>query len=457
MRHSRNRSNGAASLDRRRFLGRAASLAAASATLARQGGADDFPAVSDPRATDGDLRFEPNWTEQLTVRVGCSEGDLVGRSDRPIQAAIDYVAGLGGGTVELSAGVYTLRRALFLRPRVRLTGRGADTVITKIASSTVGLAADSDWYDQEITLKDDGGFQVGDDVVLRATNPHDGGQETLKRTLVARSGNRFKLDKGLRTNLWLAGNPTCASLFPLLTSERTADVVIEDLALDGNREQNDLLDGNYAGCIFLQDCNRFTIRRVTARNYHGDGISFQICHDVRVEECHCHDNADLGIHPGSGSQRPRILQNRLERNGIGVFWCWGVKFGLAENNAIHDNRDYGISIGHCDTDNVMRNNDIRGSGKAGILFRDDSRGADFWPHRNLIERNRILDSGGPDGIGIDIQGKSRDLRILHNEIRETREPAERIGIRIGADVGHVELHANRLAGFAHEVVDHRAG
>ena len=40
------------------------------------------------------------------------------------------------------------------------------------------------------------------------------------------------------------------------------------------------------------------------------------------------------MHPGSGSQRPRILNNRLEDNDLGLFWCWGVKFGLAEGNWI---------------------------------------------------------------------------------------------------------------------------
>ena len=193
--------------------------------------------------------------------------------------------------------------------------------------------------------------------MLRATNPHDGGPTVIKRTLVARSGNRFKLNDGLRENLWVSGKPTCASLFPLLTSEHTADVVIEDLTLDGNRAQNENLDGNYAGCIFLQDCNRYTMRRVEARNYNGDGISFQICHDVVVEECHSHDHAGLGLHPGSGSQRPRLIGNRLERNEIGLFWCWGVKYGLAERNRIDANRSYGISVGHNDTDNVMRDND----------------------------------------------------------------------------------------------------
>ena len=239
----------------------------------------------------------------------------------------------------------------------------------------------------------------------------------------ARSGDRFKLDDGLRENLWLSGEPTCSSLFPLLTSEHTADVVIENLTLDGNAGNNENFNGNYGGCVFLQDCNRFTLRNVEARNYNGDGISFQVCHDVVVENCYSHDNADLGVHPGSGSQRPVIRGCRLERNTIGLFWCWGVKYGLAEGNRIEDNRRYGISIGHNDTDNVMRNNVVCNSGQVGILFRDEPQGVDFWPNRNVVESNRVHDSGGEQGIAIDIQGRTKDVRIARNEIRETRSPS----------------------------------
>jgi hypothetical protein len=260
-------------------------------------------------------------------------------------------------------------------------------VLTKIASETVPLADDSNWFDREITLAEGKDFRVGDGVLIRAENPHNGSTDYIKRSLVARSGNRFRLDDGLRENVWLSGKPTCSSLFPLLTSENTTDVVIENLTLDGNGKKNENLNGNYAGCIFLQDCNRYTIHKVEARNYNGDGISFQVCHDVVIDECYCHDNTNLGVHPGSGSQRPLVRNSRMVNNDIGLFWCWGVKYGLAEGNQIDGNRSYGSSIGHCDTENVMRNNRITNSGKVGILFRDESRGRDFWPNRNLIENN----------------------------------------------------------------------
>ena len=78
------------------------------------------------------------------------------------------------------------------------------------------------------------------------------------------------------------------------------NVTIESLALDGNKAHNGELDGNYAGCIFLQDCADVAIRKVVARDYRGDGISWQICHDVTVEDCESRNHTGLGLHPGRG-------------------------------------------------------------------------------------------------------------------------------------------------------------
>jgi hypothetical protein len=295
---------------------------------------------------------------------------------------------------------------------------------------------------------------VGDGVCLKTKNPHNGGTDVAKRTLVARSGNRFKLDRALRQNFWEMGDSTCATLFPIFSGENIADVVIENIALDGNKANNENLDGNYAGCVFLQDCSRISMRRVTARNYNGDGLSWQICHDVLVENCHSHDHAGLGLHPGSGSQRPTIRGNRVERNDIGIFFCWGVKFGLAEKNRIDKCRSSGISIGHRDNNNLIRDNDITGSGKVGVLFRPE-RGKAFAPHRNRVENNRIIDSGPDDGVAIDVQGETDAIILAQNQIRESRGPMKRVGIRLGPQAGRVELVDNAIDGLAVPVEDLR--
>lgn len=438
-------------MHRRDFLRLSSVMSVAAAVPAF---AADRPPVTFPRATSGDTAVEPDWDERLTVTVGPKEAQIVGTTEKALQAAVDYVTRFGGGTVKILPGTYKLRNSVYLAPNIRILGSGDDSILIKEPSVKAKLAADSDWYDQEITLVDAKGFQVGDGVCLRTKNPHNGGVDVAKRTLIARSGNRFKLDKALRQNFWEMGDSTAATLFPIFSGEFIADVTIENVVLDGNKANNENLDGNYAGCIFLQDCNRFNIRNVTARNFNGDGISWQICHDVVVENCRSLDNTGLGLHPGSGSQRPVIRNNVLERNDIGIFFCWGVKFGLAEKNKIDGNKSYGVSIGHRDNNNLVVDNDILASGKVGVLFRPE-RGKAFAPHRNRIENNRIVDSGPAEGIAIDVQGETEAILLSKNEIRETRKPEQRIGIRVGAQTRDVNLAENRIEGFSTAVQDLR--
>ena len=130
-----------------------------------------FPSSPIRARRDGDDRFEPNWEQRLTITVGRQKADLIGSDDKVLQAAVDYVAGKGGGTVKVLPGVFTLRAAVVLRSGIRLVGSGTDSVITRVASERVSLAADSDWYDQEVTWPNRGSFRVGDGVVFQAKDP----------------------------------------------------------------------------------------------------------------------------------------------------------------------------------------------------------------------------------------------------------------------------------------------
>jgi hypothetical protein len=397
---------------------------------------------------------EPNWSEHLTLTVGPERADLVGTNEKVIQAAVDWVARFGGGTVKILPGVYRFRNAVYLQSRVRILGSGLDSVIVKEPSAAAKLADDSDWFDQEITFADARGFQIGDGICIRVKDPDKGELKVIKRTLVARDGNRFKLDRALREDVFLQGEPKVESLFPLFSGENLADVTIENIALDGNKANNQNLDGNYAGCIWMQDCNRMTMRKVTARCFNGDGISWQICHDVLVEDCHSHDHTGLGLHPGSGSQRSIIRRNRMAGNEQGLFLCWGVRWGLAESNYIEGSRLYGVSIGHHDTDNIIRDNEIRASGAVGILFRKEPEPS-FQGNRNCLEKNRILGLTQEQGIGVDIQGHTKSIIIRENEIREAQAAGKRVGIRIGPEAEEITLADNRIEGFSQAVLDMR--
>lgn len=392
----------------------------------------------------------------LSVTVGTADAQISGNDDRAIQAGVDYLAALGGGTLKILPGEYHLNNAIYLRSNIQIEGSGSDTTLIKNRSVQTTLAVDSDWYDDNVTLTASAGFEVGYGICLRAKAPGNRGQNVIKRTIIGRDGDRFWLDRPLEKNFWVDHDAEVSTLFPILSGEQICDIQIRNLVLDGDRANNAHLDGNYAGCIFLQNCERIQIENVEARNYNGDGISWQICHDVMVTECRSLNNADLGLHPGSGSQRPVMQNNHLEGNRLGLFFCWGVKHGVAEHNRILNNGEYGISIGHRDTDNTIRSNQIEGSGKVGIYFREEPNEG-RCPHRNVVQNNRIVNSGSDGaGTGIDIRGETRSIHIIDNELVETREPAKHVGVQIGEQTADIVLEGNAFSGLGVDVADLRA-
>src|SRR5262249_51894891 len=149
------------------------------------------------------------------------------------------------------------------------------------------------------------GFQVGDGVRLVAKDPHGKGTNIIQRTLIAASGNRFKLDGRLEERFHVGGDPQIATNFALLQCTNVADVIIENITVDGNKAQNQMVDkGAFDdGSIRLDETNRIILRGVTVRNFYCDGIVWGISHDVVVEQCHVHDGVRLAVHSGSGSQR----------------------------------------------------------------------------------------------------------------------------------------------------------
>src|SRR5687768_11279682 len=209
-------------MNRRSFFATGSALLGAGALAANETN-PQAPRVIRPRATSGDP-IEPNWGERIRITVGPQKADLVGSDHRVVQAAVDYVAGLGGGTVQILPGTYRFRNAVQLRSGVRIAGSGVDSVCIKEPSTKTLLAQNSDWYDQEVTLTDPKGFQVGDGVVLRTKNPHNGSFDTYKRTLIARSGNRFKLNQMLVENFWTKEGASAATLFALFDGYRIADI-----------------------------------------------------------------------------------------------------------------------------------------------------------------------------------------------------------------------------------------
>src|SRR4029077_19976017 len=96
---------------------------------------------------------------QVMIEVGQRDGVAIrGEDGRAIQAAIDYVASLGGGTVRVGEGRYALRTCLTLRSGVRLVGSGEKTVLMLDEGFRTVLSVDGDANQRQITVADASGL-----------------------------------------------------------------------------------------------------------------------------------------------------------------------------------------------------------------------------------------------------------------------------------------------------------
>ena len=211
-----------------------------------------------------------------------------------------------------------------------------------------------------------------------------------------------------------------ATVFPVISGYDLQQARVENLVVDGNRDENLALDGCRGAGIFLYRGFDTTIQNCTVRNYFGDGFSFQQSNDVSVLNCISEHNADKGFHPGSGSQRATVKGCVARQNGTdGLFLCWRVRHGVFADNQLEDNQRFGISIGHKDSDNVLEGNRIVRNGEDGIFFRNES--AAMAAHRNQLTGNVIEDNGKHGAAaGIRIRGETTDLIFRSNVIRDTR-------------------------------------
>ena len=56
--------------------------------------------------------------------MGPKAADLVGSTEKVVQAAVDSIARWGGGTVKFLPGNYRFRNAVYLQSNVRVLGSG---------------------------------------------------------------------------------------------------------------------------------------------------------------------------------------------------------------------------------------------------------------------------------------------------------------------------------------------
>jgi len=385
-----------------------------------------------------------------TVTVAQSgQADVIGTDNVALQKAADMLR--PGDTLAIGAGQWLMEDKLVI-PVSNATVRGikGETVLFKSAGVSSKVVDCGDYGERVLVVAEPEKFKVGMGITAQ-DDIHASGWDVTVTTIQAIVGDTLKIEPyTVRDYDYETGHSMVENKFPILTAYEKEGLVIEDITVDGNREGGTgYIDGCRGGGIYLYDCRNCVIRGCEVRNYNGDGISFQITDNIKVLDCESHHNFGYGVHPGTGSPNAEITGCHFHHNDqIGFFLCWRVRYGKFSNNVIENNGQYGISIGHKDTDNLFEGNTIRGNGICGVIFRQETE--KLSGHRNVFRGNTIADNGGPkEGYGVYVEAPAHDLTFEGNTIEETRSGAEATqqwGIWVSKAAGPVKSEGNTFRG-----------
>ena len=372
--------------------------------------------------------------------------DVVGNDNAALQKAAGMLR--PGDTLRIGAGTWQMENSLFVPSGVTVQGVPGQTVLKKSRGVASALAEDGDYGESNLLVAEPEKFHPGMGIAILDDKLASGWDISVS-AVTAVNGKWLRISPmTVRDYESERQHARVTNTFPILCVMNAENVVLDGITVDGNRAENAYIDGCRGGAIYLYCVRNVTVRNSVARNYNGDGISFQITDGVRVENCESFGHAGYGLHPGTGSARPVVENCRLHQNGdIGLFLCWRVRHGRFANNTIEDNGHYGISIGHKDTDNEFVDNTIARNGVTGVYFRQET--ALNSGHRNTFRNNRVVDNGGVRaGYGFYIEPHAGDLLIEKNQIADTRATGrtQRIGIYKVAGAGPVVARENTTSG-----------
>jgi len=373
-----------------------------------------------------------------TVTVAQSgAADVVGADNAALQKAASLLK--PGDTLSIGPGTYEMHNSLFVPSGVTVRGSVGKTILKKSRGVESALIEDGDYGERLLPVAEPEKFRPG--MGIAVMDDSSSGWDISISTVAAVKPPYLVIDPMTVRDYDLERqHARVRNSFPILCAINAEKVVFEDIIVDGNRAENAYIDGCRGGAIYMYNVRDVTVRNCTARNYNGDGISFQITENVSVLNCESYGHAGYGIHPGTGSARPLVKGCRIHHNGgVGLFLCWRVRHGRFEDNIIQENGHHGISVGHKDTDNQFLNNTIARNGSSGVYFRKET--LKNSGHRNTFRNNKVLDNGNPrEGYGFYIAPFVSDLVIEDNEIADTRATGrtQRIGIYRAAGAGSLE-------------------
>jgi hypothetical protein len=366
-----------------------------------------------------------------------------------VQTAIDALAGQGGGKVILPEMELTLDRGLHLRSGIELIGQGEKTVLCKGPGRVYPLSGYHNYGMCDAPLKSAAGLEVGMTVSVHDRRTHGGFYETFA-TITWINGNWVGLDHGIEADYSAEEAPCLTTIYPLVCGHRIRSAAVRHLRLEGNRQdQEKAMGGCRGGAVYFAQSRELEIEGVIERDYLGEGLSFQMCRNVRIIDCRFDENTGNGLHPGAGSTNALFERCRGQGNErSGFFFCVRANHIAVQDCTFKRNR-LGVSIGTRDCHNRIEDCTIEANRGAGVLVRPTPRPTEV--HSCLVSHCRILGNALEEGRGqVEITSDAHDL-IFENNRMAGCAPQEKAGVFVEPTARQVFVEGNQFKGCAQEV------
>ncbi len=334
------------------------------------------------------------------------------RSAAEIQAAIDSLK--QGGRVILPEMDLTLDRGIELRSGIELVGQGEKTVLRKGSGRIYPLTGYHNYGMCDVPLETTDGLAVGMTVSV-LDDVRRGFYETFAR-ITWIDGNWVGLDHGIEADYRAEDGPRLTTAYPMIFGHGVAGASVRDLSLEGVPEDQDVDMGGCRGsAIYFVRSRGIEVTGVRERNYHGEGLGFQMCRDVVIRDCAINENTGNGIHPGAGSTNCLIEDCTGAGNGkSGFFFCVRANH-ITVKQCLFERNGTGVSIGTRDCHNVIDSCRIAANRGEGVLLREGPKPVEV--HSCRITGCRIDGNAVEKGVGqIAVRGDAHDVVLQGNEI-----------------------------------------
>jgi len=380
----------------------------------------------------------------IILTVGGEQADIQGFSNKSIQLAVDALPA-EGGTIKLQAGIFELKDAVRLRSNMKLIGSGKETILKRAAGFKSRLIDDADYAELKLTVEDASGFEPGMSVQIW-DEPQSSCWNVSAGTITDIRENTIYIDNYLIRDYSADDNGWVSNAGSGILIKDAENVFVSNLVIDGNKENHERMDGCNGGGVAILRSKYITVENVHVKDFNGEGITWQITENVTIQNCEIEGSSNIGLHPGTGSPKSRILNNNVHHNAVdGMFICWRVHHTVVKNNQFHHNGRHGICTGHKDTDVIFEDNHIFENGRDGVNLRIENQRNS--PHHNTFINNIIENNGQHgEGYGFAVHSTPQTLILKDNIIRDTGKGTQIAGIYLGKEVPEVTMENNEISG-----------